>query len=54
MKWWLKELEKRKLGEERLSIIGIFKFLKSSYTQEEVKLCLLIKRVNHFLRVYSV
>lgn len=34
----------------RLLIIGIFKFMKGSYTKEEIELRLLVKIVNHFLR----
>lgn len=50
MKQLLKGLEKRMVGEERLLIIGIFKFMKGSYTKEEIELRLLVKIVNHFLR----
>lgn len=50
MKQLLKGLEKRMVGEERLLIIGIFKFMKGSYNKEEIELRLLVKIVNHFLR----
>lgn len=53
MKQLLRGLEKRMLGEERLLIIGIFKFMKDFYTKEEIKLRLLVKTVNHFLRASS-
>ena len=35
MEWWLKKLEKRKLGKDRLVVIGIFKFLKSSSSKRK-------------------